>query len=59
MIVRNAARCRRCGTEVESRHRHEFARCRCGAVAVDGGKAYLRRVGNLEDFEELSEHTEA
>lgn len=31
-------------------------RCKkCGDVAVDGGKDYLRRCGNREDWEELSE----
>jgi hypothetical protein len=57
-ILRNRVRCRRCGDEVESTHRHHFARCRCGVIAVDGGRVYLRRVGNLEDFEELSEFSE-
>ena len=28
---------------------------KCGAVAVDGGHDYLRRCGNREDWEELSE----
>ena len=26
----------------------------CGAVAVDGGKDYLKRIGSEEDYEELS-----
>lgn len=55
MIIRNAARCTLCGDEIESRHRHDFKSCVCGAIAVDGGKDYLRRVGNLDAFEELSE----
>ena len=28
---------------------------KCGAVAVDGGKDFLRRLGYEEDYEELSE----
>lgn len=51
---KNAGRCRLCGDVIESKHRHDFVRCKCGAVAVDGGRAYLRRIGNPEDFEELS-----
>jgi hypothetical protein len=32
-----------------SKHRHDFVTCTCGAISVDGGQAYLRRVGgNLE-----------
>jgi hypothetical protein len=36
--------------------RHDFKFCKCGAVAVDGGKDYLRRVGNKDDYEELIEY---
>lgn len=44
IIIRNSARCLSCGDEIESTHRHHMQSCSCGAVAVDGGKAYLRRV---------------
>lgn len=54
-IVVNKIKCNKCGDEIESVHRHDFKFCKCGAVAVDGGKDYLRRVGNCEDWEELSE----
>jgi len=47
--------CRKCGDIIESKHVHDFVRCKCGAIAVDGGKDYLRRIGNLEDIEDLSE----
>ena len=33
-----------------------FKFCKCGAVAVDGGKDYLRRVGSKEDYDELVEY---
>lgn len=55
MIARNAARCRKCGDEIESRHRHDFVRCSCGAIYVDGGREYQRWGGWPEDFEDLSE----
>jgi hypothetical protein len=55
LILRNAARCRRCGTLIESRQRHEYSPCRCGAIAVDGGLAYLKRCGQEADIEELAE----
>lgn len=45
MIRRNAARCNVCGTTIESKHRHHFAQCPCGNIAVDGGTAYLRKMG--------------
>ncbi len=57
-IISNKAKCKKCGTLIESTHQHDFVTCNCGAISVDGGKAYLRRCGNLEDFEDLSEIVE-
>lgn len=51
----NKAKCKKCGDVIESTHTHDFVRCKCGAIAVDGGHDYLRRLGNPEDCEELSE----
>ena len=48
MIVQNAASCNGCGDFIVSKHRHDFVSCTCGAISVDGGLAYLRRVGSLE-----------
>ena len=56
-ILRNSARCKRCQDEIESKYRHDFVSCKCGAISVDGGKAYLKRCGNPEDFEDTSEET--
>lgn len=55
-IKKNCIRCRKCNDVIESTYRHDFKFCKCGAVAVDGGKDYLRRCGNLENWEELSEY---
>lgn len=55
MIIRNAARCSVCDDFIESKHVHDFVWCKCGAIAVDGGREYLRRVGNLDKFVECSE----
>ena len=43
MIIKNAIRCNICGDEIESKHRHDYVECKCGACAVDGGHDYLRR----------------
>lgn len=51
----NKARCRKCDDVIESKFRHDFQSCSCGAIFVDGGLDYCRRGGNPEDFEELSE----
>jgi hypothetical protein len=54
-IFINKIRCKKCDDVIESNHRHDFKNCKCGAVAVDGGKEYLRRCGEANDYEELSE----
>lgn len=55
-ITVNKIRCKKCNEVIESTHRHDFKFCKCGSVAVDGGLNYLRRCGNREDWEELSEY---
>jgi len=54
-IIHNRVRYKKCGEVIESFTVHDFKRCSCGSVAVDGGKSYLRRCGSREDFEDLSE----
>jgi hypothetical protein len=54
MILQNQVRCKKCGDEPYSAHRHDYKYCKCGAVAVDGGMEYLRRVGDVENMEEMS-----
>ena len=53
-ILVNKIRCKKCGDVIESKSVHDFKFCKCEAVAVDGGHYYLRRVGALEDWEDLS-----
>ena len=55
MILKNAARCKKCGDIIESKYTHDFVRCSCGAIAVDGGRSYLKRSAmSMNDVEELS-----
>lgn len=54
-IVRNVIKCKLCGDIIESKSVHDFVTCSCGAVSVDGGHDYLRRCGNRDDYEDLSE----
>lgn len=56
-ITRNAVRCKRCGDVIESRSTQDFVKCSCGACAVDGGLEYLRRLGSVDDWEELREYS--
>lgn len=48
-IIRNAVQCKVCGDVIESKSRHDFVRCKCGACAVDGGHEYLRRLAKSRD----------
>lgn len=56
-IKRNAVMCNFCGQTIESTHVHDFQTCGCGAVSVDGGLEYIRRVHKEgASFRELSEY---
>lgn len=55
IIIHNKIRCKKCGEIIESFSRHDFKWCSCGTCAVDGGHDYLRRCGNFDDWEDLSE----
>jgi hypothetical protein len=54
VIVQNAVTCNKCDDFIVSKHRHDFVTCSCGAVSVDGGQSYLRRVGAIFDATEHS-----
>lgn len=53
-IICNKIQCKNCKDVIESTYVHDFKWCSCKSVAVDGGCEYLRRLGNKEDYEELS-----
>ena len=53
-ILSNQVKCLKCGDEPYSASVHDFKSCKCGAIAVDGGQDYLKRVGDLESYEEIS-----
>jgi hypothetical protein len=54
LIIQNAVTCLACGDFIVSKHRHDFVTCTCGAVSVDGGQSYLRRVGDFGNAIDLS-----
>lgn len=54
-LLRNSIKCNHCNDEIESKHRHDFVRCSCGKVAVDGGKDYTRTMfDNVSDYTNTS-----
>lgn len=59
-IKRNRIRCKQCGNIIESKSVNDFQTCKCGAVSVDGGLEYPKRVfpGSPAEkyYEELTEY---
>jgi len=53
-IIQNSVICHDCGDEPWSANTHDYRQCVCGAIAVDGGMDYLRRVGDGD----LMRHTD-
>ena len=53
-IISNKIKCKKCGDIIESKSTNDYKSCSCGAVAVDGGKDYLKRIGKEKDYIELS-----
>lgn len=49
MILRNQGICPDCGDFVASISRHDYRSCKCGQMAIDGGPAYLRRLGIVDE----------
>ena len=54
MILSNQVECLKCGDKPFSTNRHDFKYCKCGNIAVDGGMDYLRRVGKLDEYKDIS-----
>lgn len=52
----NKLQCNNCKDIIESKYTHDFKYCKCGAIAVDGGLSYLRRVGTIYNYTDLSEY---
>jgi len=57
-LSRNIVRCKKCNDVIESRWTHDFVWCSCKAIFTDGGKDYVRRGGELDAMDDLSEYIE-
>lgn len=53
-IISNEIKCKKCDDVKESKNTNDYKKWSCAVVAVDGGKDYLKRIGNEENYEELS-----
>lgn len=47
--------CKHCNTKIPFNTGYQYTSCKCGKVAVDGGPAYTRIIGNAEDYMKISE----
>lgn len=54
-VVDNRIKCRLCGDIIVSTHVHDYRRCKCGEIAVDGGHDYARRTA--KDLNNIIEMT--
>ena len=54
MIIENRVVCNNCQDDIFSKNRHDMVTCKCGAISVDGGQEYLRRVGAIREFTDFS-----
>lgn len=54
-IIRNKAKCKRCGDVISSDTSDKYIHCTCGAIAVSGGYKAILRLGHHNDILELSE----
>ena len=50
-IMKNAIKCRICGSYIRMNTGYDYIPCACGAIAVDGGDQYVRILGNRDDYE--------
>lgn len=56
VVVVNKCQCAKCLDIIESKNRHDFVRCKCGAIFTDGGTSYIRR--GAEKFEDIIDMSE-
>lgn len=43
-------KCASCNDIIESKYRHDYVKCKCGKIFIDGGDDYLRFGGDLNNI---------
>jgi hypothetical protein len=43
-------RCASCNDVIESTYRHDFVKCKCGKIGIDGGEDYCKTIGDPQDI---------
>lgn len=55
--MKNRAKCKLCNSIIESFHRHDYVKCACGEIAVDGGKDYFKcSAKNFQNFVRIDDN---
>lgn len=54
-LIKNRWKCLYCDDIIESKHRHDFATCKCNKSSCDGGTSYIRLVGDLDMIQDMCE----
>ena len=50
-IYINQVRHTKCGWLIRSKNRHDYRKCKCGDLAIDGGSWYTKLVGDIKNAE--------
>ncbi len=53
-VLRNSAKCLKCGDVLASLSKYALIECSCGALAISGGLSRLERYGKKGDYVEKS-----
>lgn len=51
VIMKNAVKCKVCGSYIRINTEYDYIPCACGAIAVDGGPEYVRIIGDPNNWE--------
>lgn len=49
-------KCKKCNNIIEGDKKGTFISCKCGAIAIDETKWYVRVIGEPNDIEEVKEN---
>lgn len=54
-VLVNKVRCKKCNDIIESKYNHDFKKCSCGSIFIDGGTDYQRYGWAINQYEGKSE----
>jgi len=48
-------KCKHCNSIITGDKKGTYITCKCGKIAIDETKYYVRVIGNFEDYEEIKD----